>query len=156
MPLWLQIAEWRTGIPSTKAKNFRLCMCSVTLAGSLALGACTAGDATRSNDSKNYSDQAKAKVTGLDPSSRLITLQDARGQTTTVRASDAVRNFDQIRVGDTVKVDYQEQIEILVRGINAAPIQGVIGRNWCGRGAAKGQTPAAAIDSSVPSGPSKL
>ena len=57
--------------------------------------------------STTYSDQAKVKVTGVDRSSRMITLQDARGQTTTVRASDAVRNFDQITVGDTVTVDYQ-------------------------------------------------
>ena len=131
-------------MPSTKAKNFRLCICIVTLAGSLPLGACTPpATPPGATASKNYSDQAKAKVTGLDPSSRLITLQDARGQTTTVRASDAVRNFDQIRVGDTVTVDYQEQIEILVRGINAAPIQGVIVGNGAER-AAKGQTPAAA------------
>jgi hypothetical protein len=131
-------------MPSTKAKNFRMCTCIVTLAGSLALGACTPATPPGATASTIYSDQAKVKVTGLDRSSRLITLQDAHGQMTTVRASDAVRNFDQITVGDTVKVDYQEQIEILVRGINAAPIQGVIVGIGAER-AAKGQTPAAAM-----------
>jgi hypothetical protein len=131
-------------VPSTKAKNFRMCTCILTLAGSLALGACTPATPPGATASTTYSDQAKVKVTGVDRSSRMITLQDARGQTTTVRASDAVRNFDQIMVGDTVTVDYQERIEILVRGVNAAPIQGVIVGVGADR-AAKGQTPAAAM-----------
>ena len=131
-------------MPSTQAKNFRMCTCIVTLAGSLALGACTPATPPGATASTTYSDQAKVKVTGVDRSSRMITLQDARGQTTTVRASDAVRNFDQITVGDTVTVDYQERIEILVRGVNAAPIQGVIVGVGADR-AAKGQTPAAAM-----------
>src|SRR5580692_11633201 len=106
--MWLQNTneEWRTGMSSTKAKNFRMCTCFATLAGSLALGACTPATPPGATASTTYSDQAKVKVTGLDRSSRMITLQDARGQTTTVRASDAVRNFDQIAVGDTVTVDY--------------------------------------------------
>jgi hypothetical protein len=131
-------------MPSTNARYFSACVWAAVLTGSLALGACTPATPPGATASTTFSDEAKAKVIGLDRATRAITLQDERGQTATVRASNEVRNFDQIRVGDTVTVDYQEQIDILVRGTKATPISGVIVGAGAER-AAKGQKPAGAV-----------
>jgi hypothetical protein len=67
-------------------------------------------------------------------------LQDSAGQAATVQASDAVQNFDQIKVGDTVRVDYEERVDVRVQGGATPPIPGVIVQA-AGTHAAKGQKP---------------
>lgn len=53
-----------------------------------------------------------AKVTAIDKNTRTITLQGSRGGVMDVVASDEVRNFDQIRVGDTVETRYQPSVTL--------------------------------------------
>jgi len=56
---------------------------------------------------------ASATVVAVDPKTRLITLQDAQGGGTwTVHAGPQVRNFDQIRAGDSVNVRYVESLAV--------------------------------------------
>ncbi|HVN47119.1 MAG TPA: hypothetical protein VMT66_17990 [Steroidobacteraceae bacterium] len=56
-----------------------------------------------------------AKVTAIDPAQRTITLQTASGKTRTVEAGDQVRNFDQIKVGDTVHARYTQALALEIR-----------------------------------------
>ena len=56
---------------------------------------------------------ASASVVAVDPKTRLITLRDAQGGGTfTVQAGPQVRNFDQIRAGDSVNVRYMESLAV--------------------------------------------
>jgi hypothetical protein len=114
--------------------------CSLFLFALMALFACAPSTPPGATASATFSGQATAIVTTIDKANRLVTLRDVDGQVSTLRITDAVRNFDQIKVGDTVKVDYQERIDILVAG-NVEPIRGVI-LNTTAIRAPKGQKPA--------------
>ncbi len=56
-----------------------------------------------------------AKVTALDPAQRTITLQTANGKTRTIEVGDRVRNFDQIKVGDTVHARYTQALALEIK-----------------------------------------
>jgi len=65
---------------------------------------------------------ASATVTAIDMTTREVTLQRASGSTFTVVAGPDVRNLPQIRVGDTVNVDFYEALAIeLKKGGTGAP-----------------------------------
>jgi len=65
---------------------------------------------------------ASATVTAIDMTTREVTLQRASGSTFTVVAGADVRNLPQIRVGDTVNVDFYEALAIeLKKGGTGAP-----------------------------------
>ena len=49
---------------------------------------------------------AEATVKAIDKATRKVTLKRATGEELTVTAGPEVRNFDQIKVGDTVTVEY--------------------------------------------------
>jgi Cu/Ag efflux protein CusF len=53
-----------------------------------------------------------AKVTSVDPATRSVTLQGAGGKTRTIQVGDQVRNFDQIKVGDTVHAKYTQALAL--------------------------------------------
>ena len=53
-----------------------------------------------------------AKVTAIDPAQRTVTLQGASGQTRTIEVGDQVRNFEQIKVGDTVHAKYTQALAL--------------------------------------------
>lgn len=55
---------------------------------------------------------ARATVVAVDPKTRLITLRDEQGGTSTVHAGPEVRNFAQIAPGDTVNVRYMESLAV--------------------------------------------
>ena len=57
-----------------------------------------------------------ATVLGVNKSTREVTLQMEAGDTATVKAGPAVKNFAQIAKGDMVKVTYTETLEIMVGG----------------------------------------
>ena len=50
-----------------------------------------------------------ATVTGIDAASRKVTLVTPEGKKTTVKCGPEVINFDQIRVGDQLKVTVTER-----------------------------------------------
>ena len=58
---------------------------------------------------------ASGKVTAVDPATRTITLQGANGNTVDVLAGPEVRNFQQIKPGDTLTLDYYESVAVDVR-----------------------------------------
>lgn len=56
--------------------------------------------------------QASATIQAIDAATRDITLLTQDGRTETLTAGPAVRNFDQLAVGDQVNVTYQEAIAV--------------------------------------------
>jgi hypothetical protein len=54
--------------------------------------------------------EARAMVTGIDLPQRLVALKDEKGQEIVVEVSEAVRNLDQVKVGDEVVVSYTEAL----------------------------------------------
>ena len=63
--------------------------------------------------------EAEATVTALDLPERLVTLRGPQGNSIVVQASDAVKNLDQVQVGDVVKVSYTEALAWQVRKASA-------------------------------------
>jgi hypothetical protein len=55
---------------------------------------------------------AKATVESTDPATRAVVLKTANGETHSVVAGPEVRNFDQIKPGDTVAVKYAESFTL--------------------------------------------
>lgn len=55
-----------------------------------------------------------AKITAVDPATRMITLQAETGATATIHAGDEVRNFAQIKVGDTLVAREERAINFKV------------------------------------------
>jgi hypothetical protein len=58
---------------------------------------------------------AKAKVVDIDRANRTVTLQQPNGEKTEVKVGDDVRNFDQIKKGDQVVVQYYESVGLDLR-----------------------------------------
>jgi hypothetical protein len=70
--------------------------------------------------------QMTAKVTAVDPAKRTVTLQGASGKTRTIEVGDKVRNFDQIKVGDTVHAKYTQALALEIKkggGALSAPVE---------------------------------
>jgi hypothetical protein len=65
-----------------------------------------------------------AKVAAIDKASRKVTLVDAAGIKKTVKAGPEVINFDQIRVGDQLKITATEELVVSVAGQGKTPTDG--------------------------------
>jgi len=61
-----------------------------------------------------------AKVVAVDPTQRTVTLQGSSGTTRTIEVGDEVRNFDQIKVGDTVHAKYTRALALELKKSGAA------------------------------------
>ena len=71
---------------------------------------------------------AEATVDKIDPATRTVTLKLPSGETRPVVAGDEVRNFDQIKVGDKLKVKYVEALTLELKKGGKA----VVGRTETG------------------------
>ena len=71
---------------------------------------------------------ATAEVTALAPEQRIVTLRREDGSQFAVQVGESVRNFDQIKVGDALRVHYKEVLAAakLSAGEVARPAQGTI------------------------------
>ncbi len=56
--------------------------------------------------------KTSAKIVSIDAATRTITLKRQDGKVSTVVASDELRNFDQLKVGDTVKAEYVQAMAL--------------------------------------------
>jgi hypothetical protein len=65
-----------------------------------------------------------ASVAAIDKASRKVTLVDAAGIKKTVKAGPEVINFDQIHVGDQLKITATEQLVVFVAGAGETPDDG--------------------------------
>jgi hypothetical protein len=58
--------------------------------------------------------QASAVVTKIDPAKRKVSVELEDGKHKTIKVDESVQNFDQIKVGDTLKLKYAEEMLIAV------------------------------------------
>lgn len=65
-----------------------------------------------------------AKVTAIDKSKRLLTLEGPMGNELTVKVGPAAVNFNQIKVGDMVNATVTEQLVVALADPDAAPSDG--------------------------------
>ena len=84
--------------------------------------------------------EAKAGVVAVDPAERIVTLRREDGSLFDVQAGDGVRNFDQIAVGDKLRVQYQETLAAALRpaGAGATPAEGAFAAGRAKPGARPG------------------
>jgi hypothetical protein len=64
--------------------------------------------------------EASAKVVRIDKETRTLTLKTEQGDTVDVVAGDAVKNFDQIKVGDVVQARYTRALALKLKGTKDA------------------------------------
>jgi hypothetical protein len=101
---------------------------TLLLAASLGLASCETPDSskaqpaqstqpTASTDSPSTARisqdlKATAAVVAVDKASRRVTLRNEAGRLVEIVAGEAVRNFDQIAVGDTLKIGYRASVTV--------------------------------------------
>jgi hypothetical protein len=70
-------------------------------------------------------DEAKieATVEAIDTSARALTLKGPKGKVVTLAVDESVTRFDQIKVGDKVKVRYHESVLVEVRKPGSEPLE---------------------------------
>ena len=88
-----------------------------------------------------------ATVEAVDPATRTVTLKGPKGELHEVVAGDHVRNFDQIKVGDKVNIQYLESLAIELKKDGKA----VVGRTETNdlQRAAPGEKPGGVAKSEV-------
>jgi hypothetical protein len=112
----------------------------VTTAGAWAQ---TPGDRPIAGIFTSTSFSTEAKVTAVDQGTRLVTVQTADGRTLMHKASDAVRNLDQVKVGDVAVISYEERTSYILSEPGAKlPTAGDV---TVSASAAKGGRPAGGI-----------
>jgi Cu/Ag efflux protein CusF len=95
----------------------------VIISVALAMAACAhspSSDAGRPGVVAVESIQWTATVKAVDYQKRTVTLEGTDGKTGTFNAKN-VRNLDQVKIGDQVKVEYIEELAIFVRKSNEPP-----------------------------------
>ncbi|TWA74878.1 hypothetical protein FBZ82_101900 [Azospirillum brasilense] len=65
--------------------------------------------------------RSTAKVRGVDKAARTVILQFQDGREEAVTAGTAVRNFDRIKVGDTVQIEYARLTNIVTQPPGGGP-----------------------------------
>ncbi|AWJ87074.1 hypothetical protein TSH58p_27075 (plasmid) [Azospirillum sp. TSH58] len=84
--------------------------------------------------------RSTAKVRGVDKAARTVILQFQDGREEAVTAGSGVRNFDRIKVGDTVQIEYARLTNIVTQPPGGGP--GAVQRSSTDR-AAVGEMPRA-------------
>jgi hypothetical protein len=91
--------------------------------------------------------KAAAIVTVIDKATRAVTLKGPKGNQFTVTAGPDVKNFDQIKVGDQVMLEYVEALSLQLKKGGGAPVART---TQAGAVAAKpGERPAGAVGQQV-------
>ena len=82
----------------------------------LAIALCLTGAAVVGQQpiTKTKSISATATIQAIDATVRAITLRDAAGNEETYSVGPQVKRFDELKVGDTVKMTYEESVVVQV------------------------------------------
>jgi Cu/Ag efflux protein CusF len=59
--------------------------------------------------------RVKATVVGIDAATRTVTLKTSKGKVVDLEVGAQARNFDQLKVGDTVNAEYKEALTLSLR-----------------------------------------
>ncbi len=87
----------------------------------------------------------KGKVTGIDEGTRTLSIVTLDGENVSIKAGPEVRNFAQIRTGDTVRIAYAESVEFEVRSPTPEEVLASERGAIIGGRAAKGENPAGVL-----------
>jgi hypothetical protein len=96
---------------------------AIAAATILAASALMVGCATPEKPSIEVSDvsEISGRVVALHRAQRTVSLRGPEGHVVTIKVDESVRNFDQVRVGDEVKLQYYESIAIFVTSDGKPP-----------------------------------
>ena len=89
---------------------------------------------------KSDSVSATATIQAIDKANRLVTLRDEKGHEDTMQVGPAMKRFDELKVGDKVKVTYYESLVLQVRKPGDAAKAGADAKMTRSTGAAPGAT----------------
>jgi Cu/Ag efflux protein CusF len=89
---------------------------------------------------KSESVSATATIQAIDKANRLVTLRDEKGQEDTMQVGPAMKRFDELKVGDKVRVTYYESLVLQVRKPGDAAKPGTDATLTKSTGAAPGAT----------------
>lgn len=92
---------------------------------------------------------AQGKVTAIDKETRDITLMGSQGELVTITASDAVKRFDEISVGDMVTFEYYTYLKAEFRQPTAEELNEPLVVLADGGRAPEGMDPAAIVGAEV-------
>jgi len=67
--------------------------------------------------------KASALVTGIDKATRTLTLKGSKGKVFELVAGDEVKNFDQVKVGDEVVVEYVQALAMELKKGGGTPVR---------------------------------
>ncbi len=70
-------------------------------------------------------EQVTATVTAVDAANRLVTLKGKK-DTDTIKMGPEVKNFDQIKVGDVVKVTFSQGVVLSLQAPDAKHVEGTV------------------------------
>lgn len=76
------------------------------------IAACTAETPNTDTGFRTETNVATAEIKSIDPDTREIGLTTEEGEDIVIPASPEVRNFDQLEVGDTVRVTFTEAVAV--------------------------------------------
>src|SRR5215470_8018045 len=95
-----------------------------------------------------YTDRTTATgtVASIDRANRTVTIKRSDGEMVTLKAPPEAKNFDQIKPGDSVRVEYLEAVAIFVRTPSGSP---QAGENATIAVAPKGEKPRAVATKTV-------
>jgi len=65
--------------------------------------------------------EISAQVVGIDKATRMVTLKGPKGNVVDIVAGEEVKNFDRIKVGDSVVVRYLEALTLELKKTKVAP-----------------------------------
>jgi len=88
-----------------------------------------------------------ATVTAIDKATRAVTLKGPKGNEFSVTAGPDVKNFDQIKVGDQVTLEYVEALSLQLKKGGGAPVARTVQEGAAG--AKPGERPAGAMGRQV-------
>lgn len=96
---------------------------ALAIAAALALGTLTTGCATPQKPAVEVAEasQISGRVVSVHRAHRTVALRGPQGHVLTVKVDPAVQNFDQIRVGDEVRLTYLESVAIYVSSDGKPP-----------------------------------
>ncbi len=63
-----------------------------------------------------------ATIVAIDYTNRLVTLQDAKGNSQTIKVGPEVTRFDALKVGDTITFTYQESVALSIAKPGTTPV----------------------------------
>jgi hypothetical protein len=103
------------GETTVKTRSSSGVLAAIIAAAALASGCASSKEKPLPTVEKSNTVEATATVKAIDPKTRKVTLVEKDGKPYSFVASPQVRNLDQVKVGDTVRVRYTESLAVQVK-----------------------------------------